>query len=55
MDTYDEICMWCSKAIMMKEEEYKVFKSILLGEVHSEQDEELIYNTIAFIDKMRDP
>ena len=36
MDTDDKICMWCSKAILVRKEEYAVFKGILLSGKYSE-------------------
>ena len=55
MDTDDKICMWCSKAILMRKEEYMIFRSILLSAEHSEQEKRMIQDVIEFIDKMRDP
>lgn len=55
MDTYDKICMWCVKAILMRKEEYKIFKSILLGWECSKQEKNLIDNLIGFVEKMREP
>lgn len=55
MDTYDKICMWCAKAILMRKEEYKIFNGILLSWECSEQEKKLIDNMIGFIEKMRNP
>ena len=55
MDTDDKICMWCSKAILMRKEDYTIFKGILLSVEHSEQEKKMIQNVIEFIDKTRDP
>ena len=55
MDTDDKICMWCSKEILMRKEEYAIFKGILLSGEYSEQEKRMILNAIEFIDKMRDP
>lgn len=55
MDTYDKICMWCVNAILMRKEEYEIFKSILLGWECSKQEKNLIDNMIRFVEKMREP
>ena len=55
MDTYDKICMWCVDVILMRKEEYKIFKSILLSWECSEQEKKLIDNMIGFVEKMRNP
>ena len=55
MDTDDKICMWCSKAIFMRKEEYAVFKGILLSGKYSEREKRMILNAIEFIEKTRDP
>ena len=55
MDTDDKICMWCSKAILMRKEKYAVFKGILLSGKYSEREKRMILNAIEFIEKTRDP
>ena len=55
MGTDDKICMWCSKAILVRKEEYAVLKGILLSGKYSEREKRMILNAIEFIEKTRDP
>lgn len=55
MDTYDRICMWCGKIALMREEEYNLFKSILLEESGSDREQDLILKTIEYVEKLRAP
>ncbi len=39
----------------MREEEYIIFKSILLEESHSDRERDLILKIIEYVEKLRDP